>query len=164
MILFMDKAHKERWLPLMFDLLYDNMRSIAPSGLSRQQEQAQWLREVSPALDKPPRQVVLCLSGGVLCGFLQYYIRNDMLMVEELQLRRSCQCSTLFASVLKFMLSVVPQNVNTVEAYADRRNVRSIALMRRVGMDLCGNDDASPYVHFSGELTTLRRLLRRHMP
>ena len=56
---YMNKNEKEKFLPQLFDLLYDNMREIAPTELSYEQEKEQWLGNVSPALDKPARQVMM---------------------------------------------------------------------------------------------------------
>ena len=58
----LNKKEKDQWLPRLFDLLYENMHRIAPSGLNRDQEREQWLSQVSPALDKEPRQVLLCFA------------------------------------------------------------------------------------------------------
>ena len=60
---YLDKTEKDQWLPRLLDLLYENMRSIAPSGLTYQQEKDQFLAAVSPALDKAPRQIILCFVG-----------------------------------------------------------------------------------------------------
>ena len=60
----MPKADKSHWLPRMFDLYRENMDTIAPSGLPREDARAQWFAAVSPALDKAPRNVLLCTDDG----------------------------------------------------------------------------------------------------
>ena len=77
---YLDKAEKEIWLPKLFDLLYDNKKAIAPSGLTYKEEKNLWLSNVSPAIDKAPRQIILCFDGDALAGFMQYYIRNDLII------------------------------------------------------------------------------------
>lgn len=81
---YLDKIQKEQWLPLLFDLLYENMSVIAPSDEPYEKQKAQWLSNVSPALDKAPRQIVLCFAESELVGYVQYYTRNDLLMIEEM--------------------------------------------------------------------------------
>ena len=80
---YLDKTQKERWLPVLFDLFYDNMRHIAPSELPYEQEKKQWLTEVSPALEKAPRQIILCFADDALAGYVQYYTNGNLLMIEE---------------------------------------------------------------------------------
>lgn len=149
MFQYLNKEEKAQWLPRLFDLYYENMHPIAPSGLSYEEEKKLWLGEVSPALDKAPRQVILCLTDGELAGYLQYYIREGMLMVEELQLCRRLWQTTAFFSFLQYLLSVLPNDLQRVEAYAHKSNARSVGLMERLGMQACG-EDTSPFVHMAG--------------
>ena len=86
-IAFLDKSQKDRVLPALFALFYENMQPIVSFGRSYAAEEALWLQEVSPALDKAPRQIVLCWDGDRIAGYVQYYVREHMLMVEELQLK-----------------------------------------------------------------------------
>lgn len=130
----LNKAQKEAWLPRLFDLLHENMHVIAPSGLSYADEKALWLSQVSPALEKAPRQIILCFSGEELAGFLQYYTRQELLVVEEVQLKKPFQGTFLFFRLCKFLASVLPEGPQIIAAYADRRNGRSIRLMEKLGM------------------------------
>ena len=59
---YLEKSQKEQSLPVLFDLLYENMQEIAPEQIPCEQAKQLWLKEVSPALEKAPRQIVLCLS------------------------------------------------------------------------------------------------------
>lgn len=150
MFSYLNKQEKDRWLPQLFDLLYENMQIIAPSGLSYEQEKAEWLAAVSPALEKAPRQIILCFVDGVLAGYIQYYIRRQMLMVEEIQLKKEFHRTFLFYQLCKHMLSVLPGDLQTIEAYADRRNLNSIRLMEKLGMQSCESGSGSPFVHVRG--------------
>ena len=157
----LNKAEKEQWLPQLFDLLYENMSAIAPSGLSYEQEKAQWLGAVSPALDKAPRQIILCLAGGEPVGYVQYYIREKMLMVEEVQLKREYHRTFLFYRLCRHLLSVIPDDLQTVEAFADRRNLHSIRLMEKLGMEACDAAGDSPFVHMRGPAKRLYAVFSR---
>ena len=143
----LNKQDKMRWLPELFDLLYENMCDVAPSDLSRECEKALWLEQVSPALDKAPRQILLCFADRELAGYLQHYIRGDVLMVEELQLKRKFHSTFVFYRFVKHFLPMIPGEVAWVEAYADKRNRLSQKLMTRLGMQLIAQGD-SPFVHF----------------
>lgn len=152
MIRFLNKETELDMLGQLFDLLYENMHAITPSGLPYAEEKQQWLSEVAPAMAKPPRQIVLLLVEETLAGYLQYYINNGLFMVEEIQFRRDCRSSTLFASLWKFMHRILPENTHTIEAYADPRNHLSCALMRKLGMEPVEDGHYPHLLHFRGSL------------
>ena len=122
MIRFLDKETELPLLEQLFDLLYENMRTIVPSALPYEEEKQQWLSQVGPAMEKAPRQIVLVYDGEKLVGYLQYYINNGLFMVEEIQLRQDCRCTSLFFTLWKFISRVIPEDVHTIESYADPRN------------------------------------------
>lgn len=78
---------------------------------------------------------------------MQYYIRERMLMVEEIQLKREFHRTFLFYKFCKHLLSVMPDDLQTIEAYADKRNLNSIRLMEKLGMQPCELESDSPFVH-----------------
>ena len=145
-----DKTQKDQWLPRLFDLYYLNMSPIAPSGLSYEEERSQWLSAVSPALDKAPRQILLCCKDDELAGYVQYYTREDLLMIEEVQISPDCQHSSVFRSLIRALIRLLPDGVRYVEAYADCRNRRSISLMERLGMTQLPQQEGPRFVHLRG--------------
>lgn len=155
---YLDKAEKDLWLPQLFDLFYENMSVIVPSGMACEIERAEWLANVSPALDKAPRQVLLAVGGEELAGFVMFYTRKDLLMVEEVQLRREYQGDLLFLRLCRKLLADLPEEVRSVEAYAHRQNDRSRKLMKRLGMEEVPEE--SPFVHLRGDLETIRNRFR----
>ena len=152
----LNKTKRPLWLPQLFDLYYHNMKAIAPSGLAYEEERREWLAAVSPALDKAPRQILLCLVDGKLEGYIQYYTREALLMIEEAQLSGSCRNSTAFLGMIRALVRLLPGEIRYVEAYAHRRNARSIALMRRLGMEGLPEPESSPFVHFRGCIAEIR--------
>lgn len=152
--------NKETWLDLLeqlFDLLYENMHDLAPSGLTYEAEKQQWLSEVAPAMSKAPRQIVLLFNEAQLAGYLQYYINNGIFMVEEIQIRKGCRSTTLFAQLWRFMLNVVPEDTQFIEAYADKRNLPSQKLITKLGMIPVGETSDGTCIHFRGPLNKIHR-------
>ena len=98
---YLNKSEKDAFLPLLFDIFYNNTVERAPSEKSYELQRDEWLSEVSPALDKEPRKVILCYSEGELAGFLMYYTRGELLMVEELQLKKKFQRTRMFYFLCK---------------------------------------------------------------
>jgi hypothetical protein len=150
---FLNKNEKSIWLPLLFQMFYENMREIAPTGLPCEEEKREWLGNVAPALDKEPRQIILCLDGDILAGYIQYYTRENLLMIEEVQIRKAYQRTTLFYGLCKYLIKALPESLEVVEAYAEKRNVRSQKLMQKLGMSQV--DEEGPFVHYRGPADAL---------
>lgn len=155
----LNKGEKDVWLPRLFDLLYENMRDIAPSAMSYDTEKALFLANVSPALDKAPRQVLLALEGDVPVGYIQYYTRQDLLMVEEVQIRRDHQTTLLFLRLCRQLMKLLPGEIRTVEAFADQRNLRSIRMMKKLGM--IEIPETGAFVHYRGDAEWIRKKFMR---
>lgn len=146
-ISFMNKAQKDLWLPKMFDLLYENMQAIAPNNLPYAQQKAQFVNEVSPALEKAPRQVILCVQENTLVGFLQYYIREELLVIEEIQLRKEFQGTLTFYHLCKFLATSLPEEIAFLEAYTHNSNHRSQKLLQKLGLSSMQD---GLFLHFRG--------------
>ena len=151
---FLNKKEKAYWLPKLFDLLYRNMVSIAPGTLPYEKEKRQWMEAVSPALDKAPRQIILCFADGELVGFVQFYTRDDLLMVEEVQVEKTYHRSFVFYRLCRFLLEQLPPEIAVVEAYAEKRNLHSLRIMGKLGMDIIGEED--PFVHLRGDAAPIK--------
>ena len=152
----MPKADKAHWLPRMFDLYRENMDTIAPSGLSREDARAQWFAAVSPALDKAPRNVLLCTDDDEFLGYIQYYTRGELLMIEEVQISRSFQRTPLFLALCRRLAAQLPEEVRVIEAYAEIRNSHSQRIMHKLGMTSVPEAGDSPFVHLRGSFPEIR--------
>lgn len=153
---YLDKTQKERWLPVLFDLFYDNMCHIAPSELPYEQEKKQWLTEVSPALEKAPRQIILCFVDDALAGYVQYYTNGNLLVIEEIQIQKPYQRTTLFYGLCKYLAKMLPAGLETIEAFAVKQNLHSRKLMKKLGMTQIEED--GPFVHLRGSAQKIRRI------
>ena len=151
---FLDKTQKDCWLPKLFEILYHNMKDIAPSGVSYEEEREEWLSAVGPALDKAPRQIVLIYDGVSLAGYFQYYVNGGIFMVEEIQLVPEYQGTTLFCSLFRFLGEVLPDGIETLAAYAHKSNVRSQRIMKKLGMEQMGEDQGG-FCYFKGDFPRL---------
>ena len=148
-ISFLDKTEKDRWLPKLFDLYYGNMHAIAPSGEPYEKERSEWLSEVAPAVDKAPRRVLLCTDGEALLGYMQYYTRNDLIMVEELQIRKDYQQTLLFFRLCRYLAKQLSPDILHIEAFAHKQNAKSLELMKKLGILPLDEKDCL-FVHLRG--------------
>ena len=156
---YLDKKEKDIWLPKLFDILYSNMKSIAPSSLTYDEEKNIWLSNVSPAIDKSPREIILCFDDDTLAGFMQYYVNGEKLVIEEVQLTDKYQRTTAFYRMCKYLCKNLPETISSIEAYADKRNSNSIAMMNKLGMKSEEAAEASPYLQFKGTTEPFRKVL-----
>lgn len=145
---YLNKNEKELFLPKLFDLLYENMRGITPTDLTYEQEKEHWLGNVSPALDKSARRIMMCFADDELIGYIQYYINDKMIMVEELQLKKEYHCTLTFYRFCKYFIGTLPTDIEYVEAFADKRNIDSQKLMQKLGMKFI--DSNSDFIHLRG--------------
>ena len=157
---FLNKAKARDVLPLLFDILHENMDKIAPSGRTYEAEREVWLGAVAPALTKAPRQIVLMHDGEILAGFLQYYVNNGIFMVEEIQLKPVYQRTRLLYELCRFLTDVIPSDTQYIEAFVHEKNVNSQKLQRSLGMahvDTKGNGT----LHFRGDCQKLFKRFQR---
>ncbi len=157
---YLNKAEKEVWLPKLFDLLYGNMSSIAPSGLSYEKEKEEWFSEVSPALDKPQRQIIIAFVDNEPIGYAQYYTRERVLTVEEVQIAKEYQRTLIFYRLCRYLSDALPSDIEYIEAYADRRNVNSQKMMQKLCMKTIEMPEDSPFVRFFGSAENIKRYLK----
>ena len=151
---FLNKSNIDDFLPVLFDILYENMEKITPFGKSYEKAKAEWLGQVTPAMKKDRRQIILMYDGDALAGYAQYYTNDTILMIEEIQLKPKYQRTMLLHQFCKFMKSIVPSEIAYIEAYADKRNTNSKKLIEALGMKII-NDDGK-YYHFRGLLIALK--------
>lgn len=163
---YLDKQEKEKWLPRLFDLLYENMSVIAPSEKSYDEDKSEWMGEVLPALDKAPRQIIMAFVDGKLAGYVQYYTRGELLMIEEVQLERAYHKTRLFYRLCRHLSSALPCGIEYVEAYAHKTNENSRSIMKNLGMWEIEEESNSSFpklVHLRGNAAEImNKKLSRH--
>ena len=157
----LDKSKKVEFLPELFRIFYENTAKISPFTRSYESEMKSWVGEVSPALEKAPRQIILIYHGNDLAGFVMYYVRGDLLMIEELQLKEKYQRTLLLYKTVKHMIELLSSTVGRIEAYALRKNSISIGLMRDMGFLEVGDTGGTKFMHFSLDLNSIMSRINR---
>ncbi len=155
---FLEKPPAPEILDEIFHILATNMRVIAPTGLTYEEGKAQWMACVPPALEQEARQMVLIYVGDELAGFFQYYVTADhgVFMMEELQLKAAYQGSGIFGELYRFLIPRLPAHIRAVEAYADKRNAKSLAVLGHLGLSVIGENKNRISWHLRGDFALLR--------
>ena len=145
---FLDKQKVSNTLPVLFNILYENMEKIAPFGKSYEEAKTEWLGQLNPAMKKDRRQIVLMYDGDALAGYAQYYTNDTILMIEEIQLKPKYQRRMLLYEFCKFMKAILPSDITYIKAYADKRNINSQKLMEALGMIIV--DETGEFYQYQG--------------
>ena len=155
---YLEKPPSPAILDRIFTILAANMRVIAPTGLTYEEDRAQWLSCVPPALEKDARQIVLIYDRDELIGFFQYYVTTDhsVFMMEELQFKAAYHGSGLFGDLYRYLIPRLPADIQAVEAYADKRNKKSLAVLAHLGLTVVGENKNGISYRLRGSYAELR--------
>ena len=155
---FLEKPPAPEILDEIFDILATNMRVIAPTGLTYEEDKVQWMACVPPALVQEARQMVLIYAGDELVGFFQYYVTADhsVFMMEEIQLTEAYRGSGVFGELYRFLIPKLPENIRLVEAYVDKRNAKSLAVLGHLGLTVIGENKNKISWHLRGDFAVLK--------
>ena len=151
---FLEKNGLSHSLPPLFDMLYENIKDIAPL-LPYDEERKEWLGEVLPAMKEDERMIILAHSGDELAGFLQYYVKDELLVIEEAQLAKKFRRTSLILRFARFLCREVVGRVCFIEAYAHENNIISQSVIRSLGMKRIGQIADIGAIHYRGDATAL---------
>ena len=155
---YLQKPPSPALLDEIFHILAANMRVIAPTGLTYEEDKAQWMACVPPALTKDARQILLIYDRDELVGFFQYYVTADrsVFMMEEIQFKPAYQGSGLFGELYRFLTPKLPTDIACVEAYADKRNTKSLSVLGHLGLTVIGENKNGISYRLRGDFARLK--------
>ena len=142
----------------IFEILVNNMSSIAPTGNSFDEDFTDWNQAVSEGIQKPTRNIILIYAYDILVGFFQFYTNSDgLFMMEEIQLSPKYQGKeyNIFRLLYGFLFSILPTNLITVQAYVDKRNQKSQNILCHLGLHIIGENKNGNSFHYQGNYDDL---------
>ncbi|MBQ3603005.1 MAG: hypothetical protein IJA02_04130 [Clostridia bacterium] len=158
---FLDKQNTEKFLPQLFEILHSNMSIIAPTGNTYEEDFAMWNSCIFPAIQKENRQIVLIYSDEKLAGYFQYYTTDISLMMEEIQLKKEYHSSGAFRQLYSWLIPKLPQNLQYVEAYSNKQNLKSQKILEHFGLAKCGENKNGNSYYYKGEYHKLAALYKQ---
>ena len=155
---YLQKPPSPALLEEIFTILAANMRVIVPTGLTYEEDRAQWLSCVPPALEKEARQIILIYDRDELIGFFQYYVTADraVFMMEEIQFKPAYHGSGLFGDLYRYLIPRLPADIQAVEAYADKHNRKSLGVLSHLGLTVIGENKNGISYRLRGSYAELR--------
>lgn len=153
---FLNKNDFNQHAECLFEILATNMNKIAPSGSTYNDDYIVWKEAVGEGIKKEKRQIIVIFLNDVIIGFFQYFINNDMFMMEEIQFKEEQQGkNNIFRDLYSFVFSVLPNNIKYVEAYANKLNDKSNAILLRLGLKKIGENKSGKSYHYRGNFSDL---------
>ncbi|MDR2606314.1 MAG: hypothetical protein LBC38_03425 [Oscillospiraceae bacterium] len=133
---FLQKSDFDTVSRALFAILSANMSAISPSGNSYEEDYTLWFGAVRERLKRDSRNIVLIYACDELVGFFQYYVVDFLFVMEEIQIAPEFQGVGLFRKLYGFMLEILPADIKSVRAYANRLNSKSQAILSHLGLSL----------------------------
>ena len=154
---FADKLQIEQLLPDLFRILHSNMSIIAPTNNSYEDDFEIWSSYIIPAIQKEQRQIVLMYVECKLVGYFQYYINVDInsLKMEEIQIAKEFQGTGLFSEFYNWLIKSLPKNIMYVEAYANKKNIKSQSILKHLGLVESGENKNGNSFYYKGKYADL---------
>lgn len=154
---FADKLRIEQLLTDLFRILYSNMNLIAPTNNSYNEDYSIWSSYIIPAIQKEERQLVLMFAESELVGYFQYYINSDTIsiMMEEIQIIKAFQGTGLFSEFYNWLIKSLPKNIMYVEAYANKKNIKSQNILKHLGLVESGENKNGNSFYYKGKYADL---------
>ena len=154
---FADKLQIEQLLPDLFQILHSNMSIIAPTNNSYNEDYEIWSSYLIPAMQKEQRQIVLMYVDNKLVGYFQYYINVDInsLIMEEIQIAKEFQGTGIFSALYKWLIEQLPKDVESVEAYANKKNLKSQSILKHLGLVELGENKNGNSFYYKGAYVDL---------
>lgn len=155
---FLEKPPAPEILDAIFDLLATSMRVIAPTGLTYEEDKATWMASVPPALEQENRQMVLIYAGDELAGYFQYSITTDhsVFSMEGIVIKEPYRGSGVFGDLYRFLIPRLPDDIRFVEASADKRNAKSLAVLGHLGLTIIGENKNGISYRLRGDFAKLK--------
>lgn len=148
---FLERADTAEILPIIFIILHENMSAIAPTGNTYEDDLAGWYACIIDALKNPARNIVLLYADGELTGFFMYCMAGDTLKMEEIQFKRQYQGSGLFAQLFGWLTTTLYPEPTHAVAYANKKNYKSQAILRHLGLTANGENANGNSLRFEGD-------------
>lgn len=152
---FVHKKELENILPQLFDILYSNMSLNYPTGCTREEDYRIWSNSFIFSIQDEARQLVLMLSENTIIGYFQYSVAGNMLRMEDLQIKKEFHCSGVFGIFYCWLVKQLPQDIQKVAAYTDKRNIKVQGILEHLGLVNCGENKNGISYLYKGDYKNL---------
>lgn len=139
----------------IFAILANNMRTIARTGNSYDEDYEIWLKCAVPVWREGKNRVILIFCEDLLCGYFQYSLTDTTFRMEEIQFKQEYQGSGLFSELYHYLTTIIPIQTKYVDAFANKKNIKSQEILRHLGLSVIGENKNGKSLHFKGEFKAI---------
>ena len=100
---YANKAQLKNILSPLFGILYENMSSNYPTGCTYEEDFHFWSSNFISSMNDVSRQLVIIFSDNSVIGYFQYSIIDDILKMEDLQVKKDYHGSGLFGGFYSWL-------------------------------------------------------------
>lgn len=127
----LDRADAAKMSDALYDILYNNMNAIAPTGNSYEEDKQHWVPCILSALENPRRQILLIWCGTELIGYFMYSLSETTFEMEEIQFVPQWQQLSLPWSVSRFTRLLFDKRARNTDSMSLRSGRFSFAVFER---------------------------------
>ena len=161
---YLSKNEFNKYASELFSVLYDNMTQIAPTGNSREEDYKLWYEAMSNEMQSNKRHIIVISTGNMteIIGFFKYSINECVFVMEDIQIKALYRgkCN-IFRSLYGFVLEHICEELCIVEAYADKKNAKSLGILEKLGLAIVGENKNGISYHLRGTFEDLVKWYRR---
>ena len=160
---YLSKDEFNKYASKLFSVLYDNMTKIASTGNSREEDYESWYKAVCGEMQSYKRNIILISNENMdeIIGFFKYSINECSFVMEDIQIKDSYQGKyNIFRTLYGFVLEHITEEIRVVEAYAHKKNTKSIGILEKLGLSIIGENKNGISYHFSGTYVDLLKWYR----
>lgn len=159
---YLEKQSFSSYAPKLFLILFENMSVIAPTGNSFDEDYELWSNSFGKAFSENVNRKIIIIKNSKddVIGFFGYSTTDDTFRMEEIQFSKEYQGKNdIFRKLYHFLIENLPSDLKFAEAYANKRNEKSTAILGKLGLKIIGTNKTETCYHFKGNFEDLLKWL-----
>ena len=140
------------------------MVNIAPTGNSREEDYKSWYKAVCGEMQSNKRHIIVISNGNMkeIIGFFKYSINEYVFVMEDIQIKPSYRGKyNVFRTLYGFVLEHINEDIRYVEAYANKKNTKSLGILEKLGLSIIGENTNGLSYHLRGSYTDLLKWYKK---
>lgn len=141
----------------LFAILWFNMNEIEPSEYSFEEDFAVWFDYNKKDTE---RKTILFIDEAIdrIVGYFQYRLEGSILCLDEIQILPDYQGQGLvYRPLMKYFLPQLPQEITQHKSYVNKKNLRSVAILEKMGAKAIGENPSGSSLCYVGSINDLTK-------
>ncbi len=160
---YLNKNDFSVYAPELFFILHTNMSPIAPTGNTYDEDYLCWSDAYGEAFESNENRKIVLIkeTENKIVGFFAYSVSEDVFRMEEIQISPELQSKYgIFKKLYLFVFKNLPTNIKYVEAFANKKNEKSVAILKHLGLEAVGTNKSGSCYRFRGSYSDLLLIIK----